>query len=139
MTSTFTPEERMESVKGGAIAAVVTLSTSLLWNAGLVTIGLTLAPSTTILNVAVTTFCGFLFGVTYRYIMRQDSRSHLKSGAVGGFALVRGLSQIEGAWTDHFSVAIATPLLESFAVFALAQIALDQALHTGWLRPFSSD
>ena len=101
---------------------------------------LTMLSAALILNVAVTTFCGFLFGVTYRYIMRQDVRSHLKSGAVGAFALVRGLSQLEGSLTASWSgLAIAPldllPLVESFGVFVMAQLILDQALQRRLVRP----
>jgi len=137
-SSSFTPQERLESIKGGAVSGAVTLAASLLWNGGLVAAGLATAATALLLNVAVTTFCGFLFGVTYRYILRQDVRPHLKSGAVGAFALVRGLSQIEGHWRGAFDLLEGLPLLESFVVFTMAQLALDRAFQSGYLRPFKS-
>lgn len=138
--STFTPQERMESVKGGVIAAAATLVAGILWHAGLIGVGLSELTAAVILDVAITTFCGFLFGVTYRYVMRQDTRSHLKSGAVGAFALVRGLSQLEGgvtvSWTGLTLVPLdLLPLFESFGVFAIAQLILDQALQRRLVRP----
>jgi hypothetical protein len=43
-------------------------------------------------------FSGFLFGVTYRYIIRVDTNPHLKTGGILVFGLVRGLTQIEVGW-----------------------------------------
>lgn len=149
MTANFTPQERLESIKAGLIAGASGLCVGLAWNTGLFFSGLGHHgriqaiptsimgfPSALILDTALTTFSAFLFGVTYRYIIRQDQRSHLKSGAVGAFALVRGLSQIEGAWTGSFSWLSLLPLGESFISIAIAQIILDLALKRNALKPF---
>ncbi|MEO0756013.1 MAG: hypothetical protein AAFY78_03970 [Cyanobacteria bacterium J06648_16] len=136
MTSAFTPQERMESVKAGAIAAATACLTSLAWNGALIASGWASPSETQVLDVAVTTFCGFLFGVTYRYIIRQDVRSHLKSGAVGAFALVRGLSQLEGSWQGGLTWIDGLPLVESFVVFALTQLVLDWSIQQRLIRPF---
>ncbi|TAE56834.1 MAG: hypothetical protein EAZ87_17465 [Nostocales cyanobacterium] len=85
-------------------------------------------------------FSGFLFGVTYRYIIRADKNSHLKSGAVLAFGLVRGLSQIELGWNINNSILPFVILAaESVFWFALARIILDIAIFQTWLKPFSSD
>ncbi len=56
------------------------------------------------MSAAVATFTGFLFGVTYRYIIRSDKNPQLKSGGVLAFSLVRGLTQIELAWKYHTTI-----------------------------------
>lgn len=38
-----------------------------------------------------------LFGITYRYSVRNDKNNNLKQGVVGAFALTRTLSMIEGS------------------------------------------
>ncbi|MEL6137056.1 MAG: hypothetical protein AAFR42_06565 [Cyanobacteria bacterium J06628_6] len=136
MTSAFTPQERIESIKAGAIAGITALLVSLAWNGILATAGWVEPDAARVLDVAVTTFCGFLFGVTYRYIVRQDTRSHLKSGAVGAFALVRGLSQLEGSWRGSLTWLDGLPLGESFVVFALTQLVLDWSIQQRRIRPF---
>lgn len=82
---------------------------------------------------------GFLFAITYRYIIRQDHNPHLKSGAVLAFGLVRGLAQVEGqALTQRALVPALWMLAESLLVFAIARLVLDWALSRGWLQPFKS-
>lgn len=90
-----------------------------------------------ILSAVIAGFSGFLFGVTYRYIIRVDKNSHLKSGAVFAFGLVRGLTQIEFA--GSFNNAILPGLIlaaESIFWFALAVTFLDLAISLTWLKPF---
>jgi hypothetical protein len=80
-------------------------------------------------------FSGFLFGVTYRYIIRNDDNPHLKSGAVMAFGLVRGLAQIDstGKNIDITIIALAT---ESILCFAIAATILNFAIHQNWIQPF---
>ncbi|MBD2528674.1 hypothetical protein H6G97_03490 [Nostoc flagelliforme FACHB-838] len=88
---------------------------------------------------AVATFTGFLFGVTYRYIIRSDQNPQLKAGGVLAFGLVRGLTQIELGWNSHSTI---WPFLvlagESLSWFVFAAIALDIAIQLRWVKPFSS-
>ncbi|MEH2352939.1 hypothetical protein [Nostoc sp.] len=88
---------------------------------------------------AVATFTGFLFGVTYRYIIRSDRNPQLKAGGVLAFGLVRGLTQIELGWNSNGTI---WPFLvlaaESLLWFMLAAIALDIAIQFRWVKPFSS-
>ncbi|MEH2228910.1 MAG: hypothetical protein V7K71_04595 [Nostoc sp.] len=90
-------------------------------------------------SFAVATFTGFLFGVTYRYIIRSDRNPQLKAGGVLVFGLVRGLTQIELGWNSDSTI---WPFLvlaaESLLWFALAAIALDIAIQFRWVKPFSS-
>ncbi|MFN6486715.1 MULTISPECIES: hypothetical protein [unclassified Nostoc] len=87
---------------------------------------------------AVATFTGFLFGVTYRYIIRSDQNPQLKTGGVLAFGLVRGLTQIELGWNFNSTI---WPFLvlaaESLLWFALAAIALNIAIKLRWVKPFS--
>ncbi|NET69673.1 MAG: hypothetical protein F6K62_01025 [Sphaerospermopsis sp. SIO1G2] len=93
-----------------------------------------------LLSAGIAGCSGFLFGVTYRYIIREDKNSHLKSGAVLAFGLVRGLSQIELGWNFYPSIL---PFLilaaESIFWFALARIILDFAIFKGLIKPFSAN
>jgi hypothetical protein len=87
---------------------------------------------------AVATFTGFLFGVTYRYIIRCDRNPQLKAGGVLAFGLVRGLTQIEFGWNHSTIWPFLVLAAESLLWFALAAIALDLAIQFRWVKPFSS-
>jgi hypothetical protein len=141
--------ERLESLKAGVIGSLslglAFLSTSLinvLWlnkyfqlvNYNTVDI----VNLQVLLSGIIVGFSGFLFGVTYRYIVRVDTNPHLKTGGILAFGLVRGLTQIEVAWNINNPVL---PFLilaaESILWFALAAFALDAAILRKWLKPFS--
>jgi chromate transport protein ChrA len=88
-------------------------------------------------NGAIAAFCGFLFGVTYRYIIRSDENPQLKAGGVFAFGFVRGLTQIEVDWDSTVTILPGVVLaFESILWFAIAAIAVDIAIHLGWLKPF---
>ncbi|MBF2007126.1 MAG: hypothetical protein IGS49_17075 [Chlorogloeopsis fritschii C42_A2020_084] len=90
-----------------------------------------------LLSGSFVTFSGFLFGVTYRYIIRQDQNPHLKSGGVLAFGLVRGLTQIDvGVTFASTIVPLIVMATESVFWFAIAAIALDAALQQGWIKAF---
>lgn len=144
LTKAIDPE-RLESVKAGIIAAIVGIAVSLIF------VGLDnwlLSAQTwpqsvgvqAMQRIAVAAVCCFLFGVTYRYIVRQDQNPHLRSGAVGAFALTRGLSQLEGvdlsASVMSGVLPLAIPLVESFGLFLTVRIVLDLGLKQRWLKPF---
>jgi hypothetical protein len=132
--------ERIESVKAGSLGGIT---------AGIV-YGLTIALDRTILpefsksllslglEVSVAIVCGFLFGVTYRYIIRTDRNNHLNDGAVLAFGLVRGLAQVDVSefalsqvWLDGLIVG------KSVVMFAIARYAIDYALNASWVLPFT--
>lgn len=76
---------------------------------------------------------GFLFGVTYRYIIRSDRNSHLNDGAVLAFGLVRGLALLERTTILGIgSIFVA----ESIICFAIARLSLDLALKYKLIKPF---
>ena len=149
--------ERIESVKAGMIAALIGSAVTALFVgvdsliASLVN-GLpvgtpaiftpALVPQA-IRRLVIGAVCCFLFGVTYRYIIRQDSNPHLRSGAVGAFALTRSLSQLESIELSELTLANILPLgitiTESFGLFLSVRLVLDLGLRQQWLKPFLVD
>jgi hypothetical protein len=132
--------ERIESIKAGSLGGMA---------AGIVS-GLTIAfdiaicheSSTSLLSLglelAIAIVSGFLFGVTYRYIIRTDRNDHLNDGAVLAFGLVRGLALVDVSdfallqvWMDGLIVG------KSVLVFAIARYAIDYALKVNWVLPFT--
>ena len=97
--------ERIESVKAGLISAMAftfaDLVAILLNNLIFVRWGMQFSllqvtsQLDSLIAIASALVSGFLFGVTYRYIIRSDRNSHLKDGAVIAFGLVRGLALLE--------------------------------------------
>ncbi|MDH6098289.1 hypothetical protein NWP21_05430 [Anabaenopsis sp. FSS-46] len=139
-----TMAERLESLKAGIISAIslslAFLITSLVNTMVLVQYFPTLASLYTNINFhwwltgGIAGLSGFLFGVTYRYIIRTDNNTQLKSGAVLAFGLVRGLTQLN-------STNIIPDLVqagESIFWFAMGAIALDTAIQIRWVKPFPS-
>jgi hypothetical protein len=90
-----------------------------------------------LISTGIAGFSGFLFGATYRYIIREDKNPHLKEGGVFAFGLVRGLAQVDIGL--NFSTSI-FPLIvlasESILGFAIAAFSLDSAIKFGWVKPF---
>jgi cellobiose-specific phosphotransferase system component IIC len=135
--------ERIESLKAGTLAA---LSFTLAYSITVVVNRLVLAEqfeelvalqiTTTLallLRVAIAWLSGFLFGITYRYIIRDDENPHLKDGAVLAFGLVRGLASVE---VDQNLWVLSVVGVESIVCFALARLTLDWAIHRYWVKPF---
>jgi hypothetical protein len=90
-----------------------------------------------LINAVIASFCGFLFGVTYRYIIRTDKNPQLKAGGVMAFGLIRGLSQIEMglAYTNNlFPLVVLAG--ESILYFGVAALVLDIAIQHSWVKPF---
>ncbi len=86
---------------------------------------------------AIAALAGFLFGVTYRYIIRGDQNPHLKSGAVLAFGLVRGLAQVDmGLAVQSHSGTLVVLVAESVLLFAIARVMLDVAIAQRWVKPF---
>ncbi len=136
--------ERLESFKAGILGAVAFTFAYLavnLVNYGLLTPQfLLLEPfsGNICLRIAIAPLSGFLFAVTYRYIIRRDENSHLKDGAVLAFGLVRGLATPEV--TDNLGENLGLLSLigiESLICFAFTRLSLDLAISQGWLKPFS--
>jgi predicted permease len=130
-------QERLESLKVGVVSGSVTL---VIWAAiALATNGLHPHDRTGFLLAAgIAGFSGLLFGVTYRYVIRHDRNPHLKSGAVGAFALVRGLAQIEPlarSWPLPWLLLLLL-LGQNLAMFTGARWVLDWGRDRGWLSRF---
>ena len=131
----ITLKERIESLKAGGIAGTafgMTYGLSVLANEAL-----GLNAEETLIKLAIALLSGFLFGVTYRYIIRTDSNSHLKEGAILAFGLVRGggLAEMTDPLLDN-GIFFAIVLLEGIIGFAIARFCLDIALARQWLKPF---
>ncbi|MEL6232232.1 MAG: hypothetical protein AAFR24_20190 [Cyanobacteria bacterium J06627_3] len=139
--------ERIESVKAGTVAAIIGTAISfvfVVFDTWLMGQGFTQAWLLhAIQRLAVAAVCCFLFGVTYRYIVRQDPNPHLKSGAVGAFALTRSLGQLEtlelSALSMDQALPIALPIAESFGLFLTVRLVLDWGLKQQWFQPFASN
>jgi hypothetical protein len=91
-------------------------------------------------SAAIAAFSGFLFGATYRYIIRTDSNPHLKSGGIMAFGLVRGLAQVDVgiSYTSNI-VPLVVVAGESILWFAVAALILDITIQLGWIQPFQSN
>ncbi|GAC1447935.1 MAG: hypothetical protein NVS2B14_17980 [Chamaesiphon sp.] len=147
--SPFDCAERIESIKAGILAA---LSVSLVYCIATITntvflaqefealAGLQITSGVSLMvRVSFASLSGFLFGITYRYVIREDRNSHLNDGAVLAFGLVRALAQIEEEVNlpDVFwSAAVLSA--ESILLFAIARLTLDLAMHFCWLKRFKS-
>ncbi|MFM2311930.1 MAG: hypothetical protein RLZZ04_1206 [Cyanobacteriota bacterium] len=79
---------------------------------------------------------GFLFGVTYRYIIRSDRNSHLNDGAVLAFGLVRGLALGEKDIVVSELLSLGSFVLQSIFCFAIARLILDLAIARKLIKPF---
>jgi len=150
MNSDMTFVERIESIKAGVVAslsvAIAFTGASLINRLILATrfeplAGLQASANGIgfLLSGAIAVIAGVLFGITYRYVVRQDQNSHLKSGAVLAFGLVRGLAQIDvGVMTQGVLLPFVVLALESILLFAVARVVLDRTMSNGWVRPFKS-
>ncbi|MFM7792262.1 MAG: hypothetical protein ACKO90_30570, partial [Microcystis panniformis] len=115
----ITLKERIESIQVGSISALAFLVPYLLF---LTVDRLFLGESITLIGAFVkisgAIISGFLFGVTYRYVVRNDDNPHLKDGTVAAFALVRGLVPLQlstDLLADSWSLSLF--LGESFICF----------------------
>lgn len=140
--------ERIESLKAGTLAAIsfmLAYAIAMLFNSLILAVRfekLARLQATLeidlLVKVAIALLSGFLFGVTYRYIVRGDRNSHLKDGAVLAFSLVRGFAPVEVS-DDLIQNAWVLSLvgIESLFCFAIARLLLDLALDRYWIKPFS--
>lgn len=138
--------ERWQSLKAGGLGAIaamlafviilqlhrVATTSSITWVDWL----FWTADAGILISGAIAAVSGFLFAVTYRYIIRQDQNPHLKSGAVGAFGLVRGLALVQTCWQHTSPLLLAVLVLESFLLFGSVRLVLDRALAQRWVLPF---
>lgn len=135
--------ERLESLKAGVLGALaISGGFGLLSRLHIQLLGSRGLPSDVwgwSFSWAVLALSGFLFGVTYRYVIRQDSNPHLKSGATLAFGLVRGLAQVDRVWQIYGEpLFLSAIVVESLLLFMISRLLLDGALKLGWLRPFGA-
>jgi hypothetical protein len=137
--------DRIESLKAAAItgataglmAAVISISRRLMALGLAATVNSLfqgLSGSTFLVGVAIATLSGSLFGITYRYAIRQDCNPQINLGVIFAFALVRGLALVNVAaalslWGWPFLIGV----LESLVLFATAGIALELAFRLKWV------
>jgi hypothetical protein len=139
--------ERVESVKaatlGGLSIFALFVITTLINNLLLVQYFALLNPLRvdihdyrSLISAGIASLCGFLFGVTYRYIIRTDNNPQLKAGGVMAFGLIRGLTQIEiGSYTDNLFPFVVLAG-ESILYFGVAALVLNIAIQRSWVKPF---
>ncbi len=134
--------ERLESLKTGVLGGLTALSMQ-----GLIGLGHGFiehwsglpALDALLVSATIAALSGFLFAVTYRYVIRQDNNSHLRQGAVLAFSLVRGLPEVERQWQGGTAIAfLALPVLDSILLFTGVTLALNSALAHGLIRPFGT-
>lgn len=86
------------------------------------------------ISVAIAALSGALFGITYRYVVRQDSSSYLRSGVIFAFSFVRGLALVNvGAAVTMMGWPFLVAITESLLLFSLAAAVLEVALRRGWI------
>lgn len=152
MTVDFRQRDRLESLKAGLVgaSALIPLELLLLGLVRLPAIGLgieifpallsalnvfaSLSLESVLFHLGETALAGFLFGVTYRYAIRQDRNPQLKTGTLLAFALVRSLGQVDLGWQlgGHWSLVLGA-VVESCGLFAIAALLLNGALQKGWI------
>ncbi|MDJ0589281.1 MAG: hypothetical protein QNJ72_04685 [Pleurocapsa sp. MO_226.B13] len=137
--------ERIESVKAGIVGAVAFAIAELVTTiarAIIIAPRMELSSTPIMLNwellvqLAIGMVSGFLFGVTYRYIIRNEGNSHLNDGAVLAFGLVRGLALIEKNLVWSELLALISLIIQSIICFALARLILDLAISRKLIKPF---
>nr|WP_278003442.1 hypothetical protein [Nodosilinea sp. TSF1-S3] len=129
----------MAGTAAGAVAAALLLAhrvPSLGWGAALASIAAGLSGSTFWVSAVIAGLSGGLFGITYRYAVRQDDNSQLKAGVVLAFSLVRGLALVNvAAAVSLRGWPFAAAIAESLLIFATAALSLELARQQQWIKP----
>jgi uncharacterized membrane protein YoaT (DUF817 family) len=137
--------ERVESLKAGVVGAIVGVTvffaiSSFTWLIPDKSFerGIPLVSFPILVESGIAVLSGFLFSVTYRYIVRTDRSFQLKTGAVLAFGLVRGLAQIGVTFTNEPYWQAGIRLLESLLIFAAIALLLEGLMQRGWLKRFDA-
>ena len=137
--------ERIESVKAGIVSAgafaiaelVIVFARSFVLNTWLENSqGIVFFSLEGLIQLAIGAVSGFLFGVSYRYIIREDRNSHLNDGAVLAFGLVRGLALLEGNLNLSELLSLSILVIQSLICFAIARFILDLAISRQLIKLF---
>ena len=133
--------ERIESVKAGVVSATAfVVAELLLWAIPIgdarVTLPMLVSDGIWLVQLAIGALSGFLFGVTYRYVIRDDRNSHLNDGAVLAFGLVRGLAEVEQNLVLAEILSGLFLIVQSIICFAIARLILDLAIARKLIKPY---
>lgn len=142
--------ERIESVKAGVTGAaafavaelVLSIIHLVLGTKGSIvstSIVSTSIDGTWLVQLAIGAISGFLFGVTYRYVIRGDRNSHLNDGAVLAFGLVRGLAVVEKNLVLSELLSVLFLVTQSIVCFAIARLVIDLAIARKLIKPFINE
>ncbi len=143
---TQTDLDRVESLKAAALTGLVAglvggglllahRAETLGWSAALASTLAGFSGATFWVSVGIATLSGGLFGLTYRYAVRQDLSSHLRSGVIFAFSLVRGLALVNvGAAISLRGWPFLIACTESLLMFAGAAAVLELALRRQWVQ-----
>jgi len=126
----FTAQERLESIKTALVASLPAMAMMASWE--LVWHRWQSLP----LQLAIAALSAALFGLTYRYTVRQSSNSHLKGGVVLAFSGVRGLAFLG---QEPLTVTAWIPLVQSLLLFGLTALVLEWLIGQGIVKPGSHD
>jgi hypothetical protein len=127
--------ERTESIKAGILAALAftcAYSLTTLVNFLLLPDLFSAPVGVLMVREAIALTSGFLFGMTYRYLVRYNDNHHLRDGIVLAFALVRGLGL--GEVFENFNTTLVILGIEGVFAFAIARFALDFAFIQQWIN-----
>lgn len=106
--------------------------------------------------------CGGVFGLTYRYTLRQEQDIHLTTGAIAAFTIARAAGQweglraegsLDGLWPQVFGGLVAGEWGEILPVvvlmgqllvinglpFGVAAVVLDGIFTQGWIERCAGD
>jgi len=155
MTVDLRQRDRLESLKAGLVGASAIIPTEMmllglmglqrswqgfaLFSAFHLVLPASLSLWAVLFHLSETALSGFLFGVTYRYAIRQDTNPQLKTGTILAFALARSLGQADVGWQleSHWGQWIGW-VGESFGLFAIAALLLNRTIQKGWILPASN-
>ena len=151
--------DRIASLKAAAVGAIAVCAARLLlewiWPQG----GLDWEQLDLWLGTAL---CGGVFGLTYRYTLRQEQDIHLTTGAIAAFAIARAAGQweglraggeLDGVWgrvldgllTGEWGVIMPIGLLIGRLMivngvpFGIAAVVLDGVFARGWVDRCAGD
>ena len=136
--------ERIESVKAGVTGAAAFAVAELVFSIIHLVLSTkgsvsTLIDGTWLVQLAIGAVSGFLFGVTYRYVIRGDRNTHLNDGAVLAFGLVRGLAVVEQHLVLSELLSVLFLVTQSIVCFAIARLVLDLAIARKLIKPFINE
>lgn len=130
-------QERIRSAQAGILGAFCLGSVYLLLSGanlviermGWVALPLDLFSIEGLIDLVSIGITGFLFGVTYRYIVREDQNLQLKAGGILAFALVRAIAQIDvGLQLQSLPGSVWLLAGESLILFGIGGWILDKCL-----------